>query len=153
VERWREVPGYAGLYQVSDLGNVASVPRVVARRNGTRHTVRGRWLRPWPGGQGPYVSVALWRGRERRVFRVARLVLLAFVGPPPEPGMQASHEPNPDPLDNRLCNLRWRTHHENMVERDSRRRFSMLDIAICTDDSGPGIDPDTREGEDSLVPF
>ncbi|MGH7743203.1 MAG: NUMOD4 domain-containing protein [Candidatus Dormibacteria bacterium] len=33
-ERWRPVVGYVGLYEVSDLGNVRSVDRVVTCRDG-----------------------------------------------------------------------------------------------------------------------
>jgi len=44
---------------------------------------------------------------------VHRLVLEAFVGPAPE-GMEANHI-NGQPFDNRLCNLEWITHKENMA--------------------------------------
>lgn len=44
-----------------------------------------------------------------------RLVLLAFVGPCPD-GMEACHA-NDIPTDNRLANLRWGTHADNMRDR------------------------------------
>ena len=48
-----------------------------------------------------------------------RLVLLAFVGPPQNENDVARHGPNGS-LDNRPCQLKWGTHHENMNEDRKR---------------------------------
>ena len=48
-------------------------------------------------------------------FSVHRLVLEAFVGPCPE-GMECRHL-NGDPSDNRVENLAWGTHQDNMDDR------------------------------------
>lgn len=34
-EVWRDVPGYEGYYQVSDMGRIRSVDRTVLTKNGT----------------------------------------------------------------------------------------------------------------------
>jgi hypothetical protein len=60
------------------------------------------------------------RGRNRQVHH---LVLEAFVGPCP-PGMESRHL-NGNPADNRLANLAWGTHKENIadaIERGTRPR-------------------------------
>ena len=63
-----------------------------------------------------YVTVRL-PGRARPVkLRVHRAVLLAWVGPCP-PGMEGRHA-NGDQLDNRLTNLSWSTHVENIADKD-----------------------------------
>lgn len=97
---WRPVPGFP--YEVSDHGQV---------RNAS-----GKLLKPEVMSYG-YRRVDLHgpNGAYRREY-VHRLVLLAFIGPCPE-GMEALHGPNHDKADNRLCNLRWGTHQENISER------------------------------------
>lgn len=47
---------------------------------------------------------------------IHRLVLEAFVGPCPE-GLQSCHDPDPDPSNNNLSNLRWGTPKENMADK------------------------------------
>lgn len=51
-----------------------------------------------------------------KVHGVHVLVLESFVGPRPK-GMDASHYPDPDPANNRLSNLRWESHRENMSRK------------------------------------
>ena len=47
-EDWRPVPGYEGLYEVSDRGKVKSRPREVTLRNGASYMKQGRMLKPNP---------------------------------------------------------------------------------------------------------
>lgn len=114
MERWLPVVGYEGRYEVSDLGRVRSVPRVV-------HT-RARWgaqVRHYPskilshhlnkgypmvrlGGGGPTVQVHV-------------LVLEAHVGPRP-PGFEACHGDGVRD-NNALTNLRWASRKENQADR------------------------------------
>jgi hypothetical protein len=67
-------------------------------------------LKPRDTGDG-HLRVVLGRGNRRQVHR---LVLLAFVGPPPA-GCETRHL-NGDPADNRLDNLEWATHRRNMQD-------------------------------------
>jgi len=112
--QWRPVPGYSG-YWVSDHGDVAST-----RRGDFRHLKLHRT-------QFGHVQVWLYSGTRdtRKGVGVHRLVLLAFVGEP-EPGQEACHN-NDVPADNRLSNLRWGTHTDNMQDRlrNGRNPFAM----------------------------
>ena len=117
TEEWRDIPGYEGRYQVSDLGRVRSVDHHVRRvdragKEGTR-LVRGRILRPAvhgsPRNDSGHLMVMLGRKNNKDVHT---LVLRAFVGPPPS-GHEALHN-NHTPADNRLSNLRWGTRSENL---------------------------------------
>lgn len=113
-ERWKAIPGYEGSYEVSDLGRVRSLDRVVQCSNRI-YRLRGRTLRQCRRKDG-YLSVGLTRGTEL----VHRLVLLAFVGECPK-GMECRHL-NGDPGDNCLANLSWGTKVENAADRDAHGR-------------------------------
>jgi hypothetical protein len=112
VERWRPIPGWAGYYEASDLGRIRSVDRVITYR-GSRIKVahKGRILATKSGPKG-HRCVTLSLNNADYYYTVHRLVLLTFVGPPPD-GFQGCHN-NGIPTDNRLTNLRWDTQSENM---------------------------------------
>ncbi len=98
AESWLPIPGHSG-YEVSDLGNVRGVDRVIEQSNGKRVPWRGRRLRTWPDKDG-YLCVRLGQGPRHRVHV---LVLETFVGPRP-PGHDGLHN-NGDSGDPRLRNL------------------------------------------------
>jgi hypothetical protein len=104
IERWLPVPDYEGLFEVSDHGRV-------------RRTYHARADCP----VGSYVCQDTGNYGHKRVllcgkrWLVHRLVLLAFVGPPP-PRHLAAHGDG-DPSNNRLSNLRWATQSENLGDR------------------------------------
>lgn len=119
AENWRPIVGHEGAYEVSDLGRVRSLDRVIScghwnkyakRFVQTTRRLRGQMLRPGTKPSG-HVSVALGKGNSQDVHR---LVLEAFVGPCP-PGQEALHE-NDSPADNALANLRWGTRGENLLD-------------------------------------
>lgn len=113
TETWLPVVGWEGLYEVSDQGRVRSLPREVAFGERTR-VVPSRILKPGRDVHGK-LYVNLSNGSLRRVQRVHRLVLEAFVGPRPE-GMEGCHFDD-DNENNRLSNLRWDTHSGNMRDK------------------------------------
>lgn len=117
-ERWRPVPGYEGLYSVSDHGRVYAHPR--ERRCGHPGSAPqrrpGALLKPNPvGTPRTHLAVALTKDGKRRDFKVHQLVLLAFVGPCPD-GMETLHSDD-DPTNNHLSNLRYGTRSENQRDR------------------------------------
>lgn len=76
-ERWLPVPGWEGLYEVSDLGRVRSLPRP----GGNNRLYGGKLLKPHVHKGYPMVPSA--GGGERTMTQVHRLVLEAFTGPCP----------------------------------------------------------------------
>jgi len=102
-ENWLAVPGFDGLYSVSDLGSVRGETRI-------RRYPAGRILRPSKHPAG-YSKVTLCRDGEHFQFLIHRLVLLAFVGPCPD-GLEVNHR-NGIKDDNRLENLEYVTASEN----------------------------------------
>lgn len=106
---WKIIPEFPN-YEVSSSGKVRS-----RRRRGAA----GILLRPREGNKHGHKTVVLYAGgrRTRRDLWIHRLVLEAFVGPCPD-GMECRHL-NGNPADNRLENLCWGTHAENMRDRVS----------------------------------
>lgn len=109
MESWRGIPDYNG-YEASTLGRVRSLHRLTDR--GRRW--KGRIMTPsiMPSG---YQTVTLWREGYQKTHLVHRLVLLTFVGPPPE-GFEALHGDG-DPANNTLANLEWGTHSDNQFDQ------------------------------------
>jgi hypothetical protein len=114
-EIWKDIPGYEGLYQVSNHGRVRSLDRVIMCTSAVKGTYpsrkKGRMLRPGPSPSG-HLSVVLPRRNTRTVHD---LVLRAFVGSPPDKH-ECCHN-NGNPADNRLENLRWDTRRENIKDK------------------------------------
>jgi len=122
---YRDILEFPG-YRVGNDGSVWSCWAV--RRNSTNRWLEAylsdhlRRLKPSPNEHG-YLQVTLSRSGKQFSKLVHRLVLEAFVGPCPD-GMQACHDPDPDPANCRLDNLRWGTPQENGEDR--RRMNAML---------------------------
>lgn len=99
-ELWKPIPGYEGLYEVSNMGRIMSLPK----RGRYAEILRASHVRG-------YLVVGLHKDGRQLTKSVHRLVLEAFVGHCPE-GMEACHY-NDERTDNRLVNLRWDTRSEN----------------------------------------
>lgn len=110
-EVWKPVVGYEGLYEVSNLGRVKSLPR-----NGTINQVR--LLKQSENGVG-YLRVDLSKGNKSKTHNIHFLVACAFIGVP-EKGIVIDHINN-NRTDNRLSNLQLITHRENICkDRNSK---------------------------------
>ena len=135
MERWRDIPGYEGIYQVSDFGRVRSRYRR-GRYSWTQVTDSWRLLKPGREGNG-YLYVALSLGGERKNRSVHTLVAEAFLGPRPA-GMQVCHADGSTD-NNRLENLRYDTPAGNQADCRKRRgrklqREDVLDIRFRAGD-------------------
>ena len=121
-ETWRQIPGFEGRYEVSDLGRVRSLDRAVQTSNGQVRRYKGMLLSP--GRQNDFGHVTVMLGRDGGSRCVHELVLLAFVGPPGE-GQECRHLDG-DGANNRLGNLCWGSKSQNGkdVTRMNRRRFT-----------------------------
>ena len=112
-EVWKPIPGWEGLYDVSDHGRVRSLDRVIVNGGITR-MLRGRLLSTNTKQSG-YATAALHKNGNRRSVSVHKLVLTSFAGE--RPNRSVCRHLNGDKADNRLVNLMWGTPAEN--ERDS----------------------------------
>ncbi|MBV9921114.1 MAG: HNH endonuclease [Pseudonocardia sp.] len=110
-EEWREIPGYEGRYEVSSHGRVRSMPFWANNRWGPM--LRSGKIRSAKPDKRGYRAVWLSDGAGGlEKVRVHRLVLLAFVGPPPEGAPHGLHEDD-DRSNNHVSNLYWGDQLEN----------------------------------------
>jgi len=70
-ELWRAVDGFGGFYQVSNLGRVRSLDRLIKRKDGSSENKKGRILRQYSTGRGyaegkGYLFVPLCFERKRK---------------------------------------------------------------------------------------
>ena len=115
MERWKWVVGYEGLYEVSDLGRVRSVDRVVKHYRGGPKKLAGKILRFGPSGRAGHLMVSLCKEGVQRKGHIHRLVAVAWIGPCPE-GCEVRHGPN-GVADNSVSNLSYGTRSENHLDK------------------------------------
>lgn len=102
-EVYKDIIGYEGYYQVSNLGNVKSVDRIVTN-NGKRIPRKGKVLSKGLSKYG-YLTVVLSKNGVHKNYRVNRLVAEAFI-PNPQQLPFVNHK-NEEKTDNRVENLEW----------------------------------------------
>lgn len=101
-EQWRDIEGYDGMYQVSDIGRVRS------RKSGEWKVLRGR-----NNGTG-YLLVSLYRNGKQKQSYIHRLVASAFIPNDDDTKNQINHI-DECKQNNRVSNLEYCTAQYNMT--------------------------------------
>lgn len=109
MEIWKDIIGYEGLYQVSNLGRVRRLPGTVWNGRGWANK-RGMVLKQ-SRTRGDYLAVGLSKNGEQKSHRINRLVALAFI-PNPHNLLHAGHLDD-DKNNNEASNLYWTDAEEN----------------------------------------
>lgn len=143
-EQWRDVVGYEGLYQVSNLGRVRSIDRVVPHKRFGTQKRRGRVLSPASINRCGHVAVVLQREGKSKCRTVHRLVAEAFLGPCPD-GCMVLHGAN-GMSDNSASNLSYGTNSQNQLDR--RRDGNSCGRSVIRSD-GIEFDSLTEAAEES----
>ena len=116
-EVWKDIEGYEGLYEISNLGNVKSLvdSNGVAREKILKH-IKAR---------NGYLKVDLCKNKTKKHFLVHRLVANAFL-PNPQNLPCVNHK-DEFRTNNSVENLEWCTHKYNInfgscIERSAKSR-------------------------------
>lgn len=108
-EQWKDIDGYDGMYQVSDLGRVRS------RKSGEWKVLDGS------KDSSGYLQVGLYKGKKVKLFLVHRLVAQAFIPNSDESKTQINHI-NEDKTENKVSNLEWCSAQYNSTYNDIHLR-------------------------------
>ena len=109
-EVWKDVVGYEGLYQVSNLGRVRSLDRKTKNRNGLI-TKRGRILSPFIYGGYYCIGLSVLGCKHNK--KIHRLVAESFL-PNPNNYPIINHK-DENKLNNNADNLEWCTYSYNTL--------------------------------------
>tara|TARA_R110000744_G_scaffold87125_1_gene170227 strand:- start:2 stop:502 length:501 start_codon:yes stop_codon:yes gene_type:complete len=123
MEEFREVKGYEGLYEVSNLGNLKSLAR--------RYVLRDRLLNP-KSPSSIYLEVNLSNKGIKKTHKVHKLVAIAFLGHTPNgfKGLIIDHIDN-NPLNNRADNLQLITNRHNSSKDKKGGSSKYLGVTWC----------------------
>ena len=100
METWKDIKGFEGIYQISNMGRVKSFK---ADPNGRILSIKN--------SKGDYLNIVLCHGNKRRSVKVHRLVAEAFI-PNPDNKPEVNHKDG-NKQNNRVGNLEWVTRAEN----------------------------------------
>lgn len=120
--KWKKIPGYAGLYEASSDGRIRTLAR--AWYSGIEHRIlrhveaKEKALKADSSG---YLRVTLSKKGKKRRWSVHTLVLMTFVGEPPQ-GYGCRHLDG-DKLNNSVENLKWGTPKECAADRKTFASF------------------------------
>ena len=110
-EEWRDVAGFDGLYMVSSLGNVRSVPRIT-QRSGAQMRVPGGLLEL--NVSRGYQRVNLRKNSQTLQRQVHHLVAEAFIGKR-QPGQDTRHLDG-NSLNNHVENIAYGSRSDNVQD-------------------------------------
>ena len=129
TEIWKDIIGFEGLYQVSSLGRIKSLSRVVPRRN---NNVIENILKQSTTKDG-YHFISLCNNAKCCTKRVHRLVSEAFIPKINDYQITVNHI-NGIKTDNRLDNLEWVSVRENTSHMFFHKNKNMKCIGVrqCT---------------------
>lgn len=128
-EIWKDVAGYEGYYQVSNLGRVRSLD--IIDTNGHKH--KGRILNNCIIDK--YYGVYLYKNTKRKTFLIHRLVAQAFLPNPnnlPEVGHKDEQNlKNSGCCNNCVDNLEWNSSKDNANMPNRKKRLSISNQNKC----------------------
>lgn len=109
-EIWRDIPGYEGLYEISNYAKIRSLHK--------KHYMKD--MSPVSSSNG-YKCLSLCKNGVSKTFKRARLVAMVFI---PNPHNLPEVDHIDGTRDNDVAwNLRWVTHAENINNPITRERF------------------------------
>lgn len=117
-EIWKDIPGYEGLYQASNLGRIKSLERKVNTGNNGYRIEKEKIKKPVLQKSG-YHHIALYKKCKRKEFGVHRLIMMTFC-PNEDKQLQIDHI-DMNKTNNKLDNLEFVTMEENIARMYAKK--------------------------------
>jgi len=121
MEVWKDIKGYEKLYQVSNLGKVRSLDRLVVYKNGRKRLWHGVILKKMTQKTG-YLTVNLSKNGKQDYFFVHHLVVLNFLDHTISRKKVIDHIDD-DKENNTLKNFQIISHREN-ISKNRKNLYS-----------------------------
>lgn len=124
-ELWKSVSGYEGYYEISSIGRIKSLARVITRSDGQTRLITEKFLTPVKHNDG-YLSIKLCKNGHCKTVRIHRLVAEAFI-PNPQNLPEVNHK-DMDRSNNNVTNLEWTTHLANVAYSASKGKYQRFGV-------------------------
>jgi len=112
IEIWVDVENYEDIYQISNMGLIKSIDRKVNHSKYGLINTKGKFLKGGIDTAG-YRRLNLIKDGKYTTQSIHKLVCIHFI-PNPENKKEGNHKRGIK-LDNRVTELEWLTHHENIL--------------------------------------
>lgn len=117
MEIWKDIKGYEGLYQVSNLGRVKSLNYLGHHKEMIK---KPSLQKKTTMKSSQYYQTVLYKNGKAKTVTVHRLVAEAFI-PNPDNLPQVNHIDH-NPLNNKVDNLEWCTAKYNSNHKRNNRK-------------------------------
>ena len=114
-EEFKDVPGYEGYYQISNIGRVKSLRRWIENKTNGGYFIKEKYLKPSIDTPG-YKFVYLYKSKIKRKMYIHQLVAMAFLNHTPCRYKKVVDHIDNNKLNNNINNLQVVTHRENCVK-------------------------------------
>lgn len=118
MEIYKDIKGYEGLYQVSNLGNVKSIERIIIRSDNRKRTIKEKIKEGTHNKGYKRISLVDSNGVSKSYY-VHRLVLKSFLY---ESDLYVDHIDG-DKQNNNVSNLRYVTNSQNLTFRNTDKVY------------------------------
>ena len=102
MDEFVDIEGFEGLYKINILGDVWSCRNNILLK---------------PSLSRGYKGICLYKNKKQKYYRIHRLIMLHFV-PNPD-NLKCVDHINRNRQDNRIENLKWSSHQDNTINRES----------------------------------
>ena len=124
TEKWRDIVGYEGIYEISNMGRV--------KRSGFRRSKFGKvkegLVQPYINRDGYQIVGLIDRNGKRKTHLIHQLVAKHFIDNPSN--HKIVDHINTNRIDNKYFNLRWTTQQENMNNDKTKENLSRPVIVL-----------------------
>lgn len=121
MENWKSIKNYENYYEVSDLGRVRSLDRVMITRTGKLLKRSGIILAQHPNAKNGFLQVMLFNHGRMRLVYTHRLVAEAFVKKSEDEMAKFVGHIDGNIYNNTPGNLIWQTMAQIIQKRDNKK--------------------------------